>query len=432
MNMSRRTSIAIKADFVHFLNEAEMVFIPKGILWVKEGIVKMIGAEEDVISLLPKDITIKDYSGKLVFPGFIDGHVHAVQNQVIASYGKELLEWLENYTFPLEQKFEDPVFAKASIKFFLNQLLKNGTTTAAIFPSRHPEVTSILFEEASKLNMRIIAGKTSMDRNAPKALCDETASTYKENKKLIQSYNNQDRLTYALTPRFAITSTEDQLEAIAKLKNEYPKMPVQTHVSETVEEVESTKKLFPKAKSYLDVYDTYGFLGKGSLMAHGIYLEDEEWKRMSETQTSIVHCPTSNMFLGSGLFNIQKCRDYNIPLALGSDVGGGISYSMLVTAAEAYKVARLQKQEFTASYAFYLLTLGGAKAINQDTFIGNFEIGKEADFVVIDLLATDLMASRIESTKNLDELLFVLMMLGDDRNILATYIQGQEMNLQNP
>jgi guanine deaminase len=426
--MSGRVSIAVKADFIHFLNEAEMVFIPKGILWVEEGKVKMIGSEKEVYPHLSTNIKIVDYSGKLIFPGFIDGHVHAVQNQVIASYGKELLEWLENYTFPLEQKFENPVFAKASIQFFLNQLLKNGTTTAAIFPSRHPETTSILFEEASKLNMRIIAGKTSMDRNAPTALCDKTELTYKENKELIQNYNNQDRLTYALTPRFAITSTEDQLEAIAKLKNEYPEMPVQTHISENMEEVQSTKKLFPKAKSYLDVYDTYGFLGKGSLMSHGIYLEEEEWKRMAETQTSIVHCPTSNMFLGSGLFNIQKCRDYNIPLALGSDVGGGISYSMLKTGAEAYKVARLQKQEFTAPYAFYLLTLGGAKAINQDTFIGNFEAGKEADFVVIEPAATELMQERLKNTTNIDEILFVLMMLGDDRNITSVYLQGEKVN----
>lgn len=428
--MNRTPSIAIKADFLHFLSESEMEFIPNGILWVENGKVKQIGAEKDIVQALPENIAIKDYSGKLIMPGFIDGHVHAVQNQVIASYGKELLEWLEKYTFPTEQKFSDPYFARSSIQFFLNQLLINGTTTAAIFPSRHPEATAILFEEALKLNMRIVTGKTSMDRNAPEALCDKTELTYQENNELIKKYHNTERLTYALTPRFAITSTEDQLEALSKLKREHNPMQVQTHISENLDEIESTKKLFPAANGYLDVYDRYGFLGKGSLMAHGIYIEEREWERLAETKTSIVHCPTSNLFLGSGLFNVQKCRAYKIPLALGSDVGGGISYSMLRTAAEAYKVARLQKIEFTARYAFYLLTLGGAQAINQDANIGNFEVGKEADFVVVDTKATSIMESRVESIKTIDELLFVLMMLGDDRNILSVYLQGEEVNLK--
>lgn len=425
--MIKKESVAFKADFLHFLSETEMIYIPKGILWVEEGKVKMIGAEEKIAPLLPEKITLKDYSGKLILPGFIDGHVHAVQNQVIASYGKSLLEWLEKYTFPLEEKFENPDFAKSSIQFFLKQLLLNGTTTAAIFPSRHPEATAILFEEALKLNMRIIAGKTSMDRNAPKALCDETSLTYQENNNLREKYDKQARLTYALTPRFAITSTEAQLDAIAKLKKEHISMPVQTHVSENIEEVISTKKLFPWAKSYLDIYDSYGFLGKGSLMAHGIYLEEEEWKRLAETQTSLVHCPTSNLFLGSGLFNIQKCRDFNIPLALGSDVGGGISYSMLKTAAEAYKIARLQKLEFTARNAFYLLTLGGARALNQDKYIGNFEVGKEADLIVLKPFATPLLKERLKNVQNIDELLFVIMMLGDERNIHSVYLEGKEV-----
>jgi len=314
--MSRKVSIAVRADFIHFLNEKEMKYIPKGILWVEDGRVKKLGFEDEMEKYLPKDISIIDHTGKLIFPGFIDGHVHAVQTQAIASYGKQLLDWLETYTFPLEQKFENPNFALRSIQFFFNQLLKNGTTTAAIFPSRHVEATTLLFEEALRLNMRIVAGKTSMDRNAPPALCDQTSLSFQENLQLIEKYHKKGRLNYALTPRFAITSTEEQLAAIGQLKADYPPMAVQTHFSENIEEVKTTKKLFPKAKSYLDVYDSYGLLGKGSLMAHGIYLEEEEWQRLAETQTSIVHCPTSNLFLGSGLFNIQKCRDYKTPLAL--------------------------------------------------------------------------------------------------------------------
>lgn len=427
--MIKKGSIAVKADFLHFLSEKKMIYIPKGIIWIRNGKVKMMGAEENIAPLLPKKIILKDYSGKLILPGFIDGHVHAVQTQAIASYGKKLLDWLETYVFPLEQKFEDKKFAKDSIQFFLNQLLKNGTTTAAIFPSMHLEATSILFEEALALNMRIIAGKTTMDRYAPMMLCDETKKTYSKNNQLIKNYHKKGRLNYALTPRFAITSTESQLDSLGDLKIAYPAMAVQTHVSENKEEVELVRKLFPEAKNYLDVYDHFGYLGKGSLMAHAIHLEEEEWKRFAETQTTIVHCPTSNMFLGSGLFNMQKCRDYNIPLALGSDVGGGISFSMLKTAAEAYKVAALQNIEFTARDAFYLLTLGGAKALDQDCFIGNFEIGKEADFVVIDPGATELMQERIKNTQNIDEILFVLMMLGDERNIHSVYLEGKEVKL---
>ncbi|MDA3904745.1 MAG: guanine deaminase [Bacteroidales bacterium] len=427
--MNRKANIAIKADFLHFLSESEMVYIRNGLLWVEDGKVKMIGSVDEVSPFLPKKFTLKDESGKLVFPGFIDGHVHAVQTQAIASYGKQLLDWLETYIFPLEQKFEDEHFARRSIKFFLNQLVKNGTTTAAIFPSRHSIATSILFEEALALNMRILAGKTNMDRNAPIALCDDTKQTYIDNQQLINKYHQKGRINYTITPRFAITSTEAQLQALGDLKKSYPQLAVQTHVSESRNEVDPVKKMFPQAKNYLDVYDTYGYLGKGSLMAHAIFLEDDEWKRLSETQTSIIHCPTSNLFLGSGLFNMQKCRDYNIPLALGSDVGAGNSFSMLRTASEAYKVAALQNIEFTARNAFYLLTLGGAKALNQDDFIGNFEIGKEADFVVVDIGATELMQERITNINNIDELLFVLMMLGDDRNIKSVYLQGEKVNI---
>lgn len=427
--MRKKASIAIKADFIHFLSENEMQYIPKGMLWIEDGKVKKIGTALELYKELPDAIVIKDYSDKIVFPGFIDGHVHAVQTQAIASYGKQLLDWLETYVFPLEQKFENEFFARKSIRFFLNQLLRNGTTTAAVFPSRHAEATAILFEEALGLNMRIVGGKTSMDRNAPVLLCDKTENTTSENQQLIDKYHQKERLTYALTPRFAITSTYAQLQALSDLKKTHPTMGVQTHLSENKQEVAAVKQLFPEAKNYLDVYDTYGFLGKGSLMAHGIYLDDEEWKRLSETQTSLVHCPTSNLFLGSGLFNLQRCRDYQIPLALGSDVGGGNSFSMLKTAAEAYKVASLQSIDFTARNAFYLLTLGGAKALNLDAFIGNFEQGKEADFIVVDPAATALMRERLEVANTIDEIMFVLMMLGDERNIKQVFLQGKELIL---
>ncbi len=424
--MNTQKDLVIKADFLHFLSEEEMVFIPNGMLWISKGKIKKLGKEADIKSLINQSIEVKDYSGKLVMPGFIDGHVHAVQTQAIASYGKRLLDWLETYIFPLEQKFSDPDFARPAIRFFLQQLLKNGTTSAAIFPSRHPEATALLFEEALALNMRILAGKTSMDRNAPKALCDDTQLTFAENAQLIKKYHNKGRLRFMLTPRFAITSTEEQFEALNRLKKENPDLGIQTHLSENKAEVESTKALFPKSKGYLDVYDQYELLGKGSLMAHAIYLEDEEWARLAKTQTSIIHCPSSNLFLGSGLFNLQKCRDYHIPFALGSDVGGGISFSMFKTAAEAYKVAAVQNIPFTAQNAFYSLTLGGAKALNINDSVGNFEEGKEADFIVIEPKATELMTERLKGVQDLNELLFVLLILGDERNIEDVYLEGKK------
>jgi guanine deaminase len=425
--MIRKETLAVQGNILHFLSEDEMIFIPNGVLYIENGKINKIGTAKEILPRLKSGVLIKKYTDRLILPGFIDGHVHAVQTNAIASYGKRLLEWLEMYVFPLETKFEDKDFACQNIRFFLHQLLKNGTTTAAVFPSRHPQATSILFEEANALNMRLLSGKTSMDRNAPPSLCDKTEQSYSENEQLLLAIDEKFRTNYILTPRFAITSSEKQLEALRELKNKYPNTAVQTHVSENREEVEAVKNLFPSAKSYLDVYDNYGFLGKGSLMAHAIYLEEEEWQRLAETQTSIVHCPSSNLFLGSGLFNLQKCRDYAIPLALGSDVGAGTSFSMFKIAADAYKVAALQKMEFTAKYAFYLLTLGGAKALNQEAFIGNFEIGKEADFLVLDPMATDLMKARLSEANSIEEILFVLMMLGDERTIEAVYLQGKRV-----
>ena len=425
--MIRKETLAVQGNILHFLSEDEMIFIPNGVLYIENGKIIKIGTAKEILPRLKSSVLIKKYTNRLILPGFIDGHVHAVQTNAIASYGKRLLEWLEMYVFPLETKFENQDFARQNIRFFLSQLLKNGTTTAAVFPSRHPQATSILFEEANVLNMRLLSGKTSMDRNAPPSLCDKTEHSYSENEQLLLAIDEKYRTNYILTPRFAITSSEKQLEALSDLKKKYPNTAVQTHVSENREEVDAVKKLFPKAKNYLDVYDSFGFLGKGSLMAHAIYLEEEEWKRLAETQTSIVHCPSSNLFLGSGLFNLQKCREYAIPLALGSDVGAGTSFSMLKTASEAYKVAALQKNEFTAKYAFYLLTLGGAKALKQEAFIGNFEIGKEADFLVLNPMATDLMKARLSETNSIEEILFVLMMLGDERNLEAVYLQGKRV-----
>lgn len=426
--MSKNTFV-VKANLLHFMNEQQMEYLPNGLLWIEDGKVKQIGTEEELAEVLNSRISLLDYSGYFLMPGFVDGHVHAVQTQAIASHGKQLLDWLESYIFPLEQKFEDADFARSSMRFFLRQLLKNGTTTAAVFPSRHPEATAILFEEALRLNMRLISGKTNMDVNAPKALIDETTKTYSDNETLIHNYHQKGRLNYAITPRFALTSSREQLQALKDLKNDFPALPVQTHVSENRNEVETVAKLFPEAKNYTDVYDQRGFLGKGSLMAHAIYLTEEEWHRFSETQTSIVHCPTSNLFLGSGLFNLQKCREYKIPLALGSDVGAGTGFSMLHTAAEAYKVAALQQIEFTARDAFYLLTLGGARALNQDAFIGNFESGKEADFIILNPWATELLQERIKAAKTIDEILFVLLMLGDERLIEGVFLQGQKMDV---
>lgn len=423
--MSIGKSIAIRASIFHFLSKDKYEYYKDGLLVIINGLVSDIGEAQALIHKWDGIVKIQDETGKLLMPGFIDGHVHAVQSGVIASYGTQLLDWLENYTFPYEARYKDAEFSKKSANFFYEELLKNGTTTAAIYSTVHKESVEAIFDKAADLNMRILSGKTNMDTNSPEELQEETSNTISGITVLIEKYNKHKRLSYALTPRFAITSTKKQLADLGKLKAKYPKMHLQTHISETEAEIKTVLDLFPERKDYLDVYEHYGLLGANSLLGHGIHFSPSEWERVKSSKASLVHCPTSNLFLGSGLFNLEKCLDMGIPVALGSDVGGGTSFSMLKTAAAAYQVASLKGFKPTALTMFYILTLGGAKALGFEEKIGNFQESKEADFVLIDLEKQAILKQRVEESKSIEESLFALMMLGDDRNIDSVYLMGE-------
>ncbi len=404
---------------------SEYKYIENGYLLVKNGRIVETGELKSLNDIRKRTSEIYDFSDCFIFPGFIDAHIHSVQTGVIASYGKELLGWLKNFIFPNERHFANKEYALKHTRFFIEELLRNGTTTAAVFPSIHKESVDALFEIACDYNMRIIAGKTCMNRNAPDYLIESSEESYKLSKSLIEKWHGKARLNYALTPRFAITSTPKAMEAASFLLKEFQDLYVQTHISENKREMTVVNNVYPKNHHYLDVYDSFGLLTKRTLLAHGIYLEDKELQRIAETGASIVHCPSSNLFLGSGLFSLRKVREYGIPVAIGSDIGAGTSFSMLQNLNEAYKIAALQNININPFEALYLITLGGARALSLDKMIGNFEPGKEADFIVIDPSNIPLLKYRLNEASSLEEILFALIMLGDERIIKATILMGE-------
>jgi guanine deaminase len=393
-----------------------------GLLLLQNGLIKWFGSWETGKEKIPENCPVRNYPGKLIIPGFVDTHLHYPQAEIMGAYGEQLLEWLENYAFPAEKQYEDKEYAEKMADFFIDQLLRNGTTTAMVFCTVHKESVEALFTAAEKKNMRIIAGKVLMDRNAPDYLLDTPESAYSDSKELIEKWHKRGRLLYAITPRFAPTSTPEQLELAGKLRQDFPDTYMQTHLSENSEEIKWVKELFPEQKNYLDVYHHYGLTGSRCVFAHCIHLEESEWDCLRETGSAIAFCPSSNLFLGSGLFNLNYAWEKKIQVGMATDIGGGTSFSMLKTLSEAYKVMQLQQQKLSAYEAFYLATLGGAKALSLDHAIGNFNVGKEADFVVLDPAATVLQAKRTEKSKNIADLLFSLIILGDDRSIFHTYV----------
>lgn len=368
-------------------------------------------------------VKIHDYRDKLIMPGFIDTHVHYPQIDMIAAYGEQLLDWLNNYTFVTEANFGDPKVAHDTAQFFLNQLLANGTTSAMVFSTSHPQSAEAFFTESHMLNTRMITGNVLMDQNAPEHLCVPAEQSIRDTQDIINNWHGRGRQHVAITPRFAITSTPTQLQLAGELYASYDDVYLQTHLAENLDEVAFVRKLYPKHKGYLDVYEDMGLLGRYTTLAHGIYLETPEYERLRETGTQIAHCPTSNLFLGSGLFDLPKTLSYT-GVSIATDVGAGTSLSMLVTLSEAYKVQQLQNNQLSAHQGLYQITLGNAQSLMLDDKIGNFMPNKEADFVVIDMAATPLLERRMAQTKTLEERLFVLMMLGDDRVIEETVIAG--------
>ncbi|UTW07673.1 guanine deaminase [Pseudomonas benzenivorans] len=407
--------------------EASYEYFEDGLLLVEDGQVVQLGHAAD---LLPKHkaVEVVEYRNALITPGFIDTHIHYPQTGMIASYGEQLLDWLNTYTFPTEQQFADKAHASDVAGIFLKELLRNGTTTALVFGSVHKQSVDAFFESAQALNLRMIAGKVLMDRNAPDYLTDTPESGYADSKELIERWHGKGRLHYAVTPRFAPTSTPEQLALAGKLYREYPGLYMHTHLSENRKEIEWVKELFPERKGYLDVYDHYQLIGARSVFAHGVHLCDEECKRLAETGSAVAFCPTSNLFLGSGLLDLQALEQHGVRVGLGTDVGAGTSFSQLQSLSEAYKVMQLQGKKLDPFKSLYLATLGGANALYLDDKIGNFESGKDADFVVLDYQATPLIAYRMQQAKTLAEKLFALTILGDDRAVRETFAAGQSVH----
>lgn len=428
---------AFRGSFLHCVaNPAETEpsdqatqFIEDGILLVEHGhVVSLTDANK---TKLPAKCPVQDMSGKLLVPGFVDTHVHYPQVDVIASHGTQLLEWLETYTFPAEQKFEDHQTATDTARFFLDELIRNGTTTALVFGTVHKSSVDAFFEQAQARRLRMICGKVMMDRNAPAALCDTPESSYSESRELIEHWHNKDRLGYAVTPRFAPTSSDEQLRMAGKLLTEYPDVHLHTHLSENTAECDWVASLFPNQQDYLSVYEHFGLVSKRSVFAHAIHLSHSEWNRLGKAHAAVAHCPTSNLFIGSGLFDMRAAAKAKVAVGFGTDIGGGDSFSMLRTINEAYKIQQLQGVTLEPLQAFYMATLGGAVALDIDQHIGNFEAGKEADFVVLDTSTTPLMKRRAAAATNWESMLFALMMLGDDRCIFDTFVMGESAKLKS-
>ncbi len=422
---------ALRGRLLWFVDDPETAgdaahrYVEDGLLVISGGMIAAVGEAAALLPELPAGAEIIDHRPHLIMPGFIDAHLHMPQTQVIASYGAQLMEWLNRYTFVEEQKCGQQGHPEKLARFFLDELLANGTTTAVVYCSVHPQSVEALFLESERRNTRMVAGKVMMDRNAPDALTDTAGTGYADSKALIARWHGRGRQLYAITPRFAITSTPEQLAAAGRLVAEHPDCHVQTHINENQAEIAFTRELFPDAPDYAGVYEHYGLLGPRSLMGHCIHMTKREWRAFAEARAVAVFCPTSNLFLGSGLFDWARAKREGVPVAVATDIGGGTSYSMLRTMSEAYKILQLQGQSLQSFAALHAITLGNAVALKLDHLIGSLEPGHEADVVVLDPAATRAMAHRLETVRDLAEELFVLVTLGDERNVAATYVMGE-------
>lgn len=405
-------------------------YVEDGVVVIDDGRVSAVAEAGEIGRLGGEGVALHDFSGKLILPGFIDTHIHFPQTQVIASYGAQLLEWLTRYTFPAESRYGDADFAAAEARFFIDELLRNGTTTAVCYGSVHKASAEALLAESERRGTAMIVGKTAMDRNAPPEVLDSPQAAYDDTAALIAAWRGRGRQKVAITPRFAITSTPEQLEALGSLARAHPDCLVQTHLSENHDEIAMVRRLFPERTDYLDVYDHYGLLGPTSLMGHAIHLSPREVARMAESGAVAVFCPTSNLFIGSGLFDYKGLEAHPVRIALATDVGGGTSYSMLETAAEAYKVMQLRGQKLSALEAFHLMTRGNAEAIGEP-HLGRIDPGAHADLVVLDSAARPAMAHRLAAIDgDLEEELFVLMTMGDERNVCEVFVGGRPQGVR--
>jgi len=424
---------AYRASILHLLDdptktaEPAYAFHADGLLLVEDGRIVACGDHADLAETLG-DAPVEDLSGKLITPGFIDTHIHFPQTDIIAAHGEQLLDWLERHTFPAEAAFANPAHAAEAADFFVRELLRNGTTTAMVFGSVHKGSVEALFAAALARDMRLIAGKSLMDRNAPPGLTDTVESSRADMQALIARWHGKGRLGYAVTPRFAISCSDAQLAMAGEVLAEHPTVWMQTHLAENLREIADTAALFPGARDYLEVYAGFGLMGARSVFAHCVHLDDSGFERLAEAGSAIAFCPTSNLFLGSGLFPLESARGHGVKVGIGTDVGAGTSFSVLHTLGEAYKVGQLRGDALDPFHALYLATLGGARALGLDNVIGNLAPGKEADFLVLDLAATPLLARRMPAARTLEDRLFALTVLGDDRVVERTYLAGVEQH----
>ncbi|MFH8404315.1 guanine deaminase [Streptomyces sp. NPDC018019] len=418
--------VRFRADPFRTGNAAALEHEPDGLLICADGRITAAGPYAALRDRLPAGTEPVHYPGHLITAGFVDAHTHYVQMEAVAAFGAELPDWLD-HTYVAEERFADGAHARRVAASFCDELLRNGTTTALAFAAVYPDSADALFEEATRRGMRIAAGKVLMDRNAPDALLDTAQRAYDESAALIQRWHGTGRNLYAITPRFAPASTPDQLEAARALHAAHPTTLVHTHIAEHPDEIPWVRSLFPDRDGYLDVYDHYGLLGPRTVLAHGIHLTAAERDRCARTGTAVAHCPSSNLYLGSGLFPLREAKEGDHPLtvALGTDIGAGTSFALLQTMRDAHRVAKLRGYALDAVKAFYLATRGGAEALGLAGTIGSLTPGQEADFTVLDPRATPLLADRTSRAEDIEDLLFALCILGDDRTVRATYTAGR-------
>ncbi|MBL8556801.1 MAG: guanine deaminase [Phenylobacterium sp.] len=432
--MSRQ---AYRAALLHMLDDPARTpaadawaYHPDGLLVVEDGHVAAFGAHADLAPTLGADVAVTELPGRLITPGFVDAHVHYPQVDVIAAWGTQLLDWLATHTFPAEQAFADRAHADAVAQVFLDQLLANGTTSALAFCTVHRTSADALFEAALARNMRLIAGKVLMDSNAPAGLTDTVEGGRADTEALIRTWRGRGRLGYAVTPRFAVTSSDEQLAMAGEVLAAHPEALLHTHMSENPAEIAEVSRRFPQDRDYLAVYERHGLVGRRSVFAHCVHATDDAFGRLAAAGASAAFCPSSNLLLGSGLFSLRRACRCGVNTALGTDVGGGGSFSLLAMMGEAYKVGQLLGDNLDPLHAFYLGTLAGARALRIDDKVGNLLPGKEADFVVLDLAATPLLARRTRSAGTLAETLFILCVLADDRAVERTYLAGRPAHVR--
>ncbi len=425
----RGAALTLRADPFEVGDEAALRYESDALIVIEDGRIVAFGDHATLIRDLSPAIPVTTCRDALIVPGFIDAHVHYPQTQIIGAGGKRLIDWLNHYTFAAEEQFADLAHARRIADIFLDECLAYGTTTASVYCTVHPSSVDAFFEAAATRNLRMNAGKTLMDRHAPPALLDTAQRGHDESRDLIARWHGRGRLGYVVTPRFAATSTPEQLELAGALLAAHPDVWCQTHISEQHDEVAWIAELFPERLDYLDVYDHYGLLGPRTLLGHGLHLSEREWQRCHDSGTTVVHCPTSNAFLGSGLFDwaAAKRSSRRVSVALASDVGGGTTLSMLATMSAAHGIAKLGGHELSAAKALHLATRGAAQAMKLGAQIGSIETGLEADLVVLDLAHSSLTRLRMAHCETIDEVLFALMTLGDDRTIRDVYVMGERV-----